>query len=108
MDLSKEDYAIFLAKWASRVKHSHHRARDWKVFMVVPENKQLAVIYDRGQTDKNHIEIVNPEDCAISMRRPWPDPIITKIIHPAEETFIQQIPVDPNWNKPEDNFIRYL
>ena len=75
--------------------------------MVVPENDQLAIIYDRGHLDKNHIEVVKPGDCQISMRRPHPDPNISDIIHPAEETFIQQIPVDPNWNKSEDNINKY-
>lgn len=106
-DLNQFDYATFLAKWASRVKHRRYQLRDWKVFVVVPENDQIAIIYDRGQSDKNHIEVLRPEDCEISMKRPEPDPAFSKNIHPDEEAYIQLIPNDPNWNKSEDNINRY-
>ena len=105
-DLSGEDYATFLAKWASRVRHTSYQYRDWKVFMVLPEKQEVWLVYERGHLDKNHLECVKANDCTISMRLPTPDPLITQIIHPEEETFIQELPVDPNWNKSEDNVNR--
>ena len=99
-DLSGLDYATFLAKWASRVKHtSYYNSRDWKVFMVLPEKQEVWLVFERGHFDKNHLECVKAGDCTISMRKPFPDPLITQEIHPEEETFIQELPVDQNWDK---------
>ena len=103
-DLNGVDYATFLAKWASRVRHtSYYNSRDWKVFMVLPEKQEVWLVYERGHLDINHLENVKTDDCTISMRRPFPDPLISQIIHPEEETFIQGLPVDPNWDKAGDN-----
>ena len=100
-DLNGVDYATFLAKWASRVRHtSYYNSRDWKVFMVLPEKQEVWLVYERGHLDINHLENVKTDDCTISMRRPFPDPLISQIIHPEEETFIQGLPVDSNWDKP--------
>ena len=102
-DLSGLDYATFLAKWASRVRHtSYYNSRDWKVFYVLPEKQEVVLVYERGHQDKNHLEFVKADDCTISMRRPSPDPLISQMIHPEEETFIQGLPVDSNWDKPGD------
>ena len=68
--------------------------------MVLPEKQEVWLVYERGHLDINHLENVKTDDCTISMRRPFPDPLISQMIHPEEETFIQGLPVDSNWDKP--------
>ena len=75
--------------------------------MVLPEKQEVWLMYERGHLDKNHLECVKADDCTMSMRKPFPDPLITQVIHPEEETIIQEFPVDPNWNTSEDNVNKF-
>ena len=89
---------MFLAKWASRVSHTAYQYRDFKVVKVLPEKKEVWLLYQQSLSNQNHIEYAKAKDCKITMRRPHADPVIDKQIHSEEETFIQELPVDPDWN----------
>lgn len=92
-------YALFLAKWASRVHYSKtYIRRDWKVFHILPEKQEVWLIY--GPNDFLHC--VNSSDCTITYKRPYADSSVVQVLHPDEEKFLQDIPIDLNWQKPHD------
>ena len=90
---------MFLAKWASRVSHTAYQYRDFKVLKILPEKKEVWLLYQQDLSNQNHIEYAKAKDCTITKRRLHADPVINKVIHPEEESIIQELPVDPDWNK---------
>ena len=63
------------------------------------EKQHVLLLFERGHYDKNTIVYAKPSECTITMRKPNADPHVTRVFHPEEEKIIQELPVDPEWNK---------